>query len=191
MPMNQLLSWLAGTDLRTNGPANEVADFVLANPDAFEDLFAGLFERDDVVRGRTADALEKVTRSRPDLIRVHLPEMSSLAQEEQVPVVKMHLAMIFGHLAVYPGLVEQLMEVLLFQLKDESVFTRGWAIGSLCIIGRKYTEECRTVLDHLAPLQRDNSIAVRSRVKKAINLLTVPGSQFPKGWIKSEHLQGI
>ena len=40
--MNQVLSWLSGGDLRSDGMANEVADFVLENPTAFEDLFAGL-----------------------------------------------------------------------------------------------------------------------------------------------------
>ena len=189
--MSQVLSWLAGCDLRSDGPANEVAEFVLENPEAFEDLYAGLSETEDVVRGRTADALEKVTRCRPDMTRDHLTEMSNLAQQEQVPVVKMHLAMIFGHLAIYPELVAQLKEILLYLLKDESVFTRSWAIASLCIIARKYPEECQVVLDQLTPLQGDHSIAIRSRVKKAINLLTDPGAQFPKGWIKSEHLQGI
>jgi HEAT repeat protein len=189
--MNQVLSWLAGSDLRSDGPANEVAEFVLENPEAFEDLYAGLSETDDVVRGRTADTLEKVSRSKPELVREHLPEMSYLARQEQLPVVKMHLAMIFGHLAIYPELVEQLMNMLLHQLKDESVFTRSWAIASLCIIARKYPEECQIALDQLIPLQGDNSIAIRSRVKKAINLLTDPGAKFPKGWIKSEYLQGI
>lgn len=177
--------------MRSDGPANDVAEFVLENTEAFEDLFAGLSEADDVVRGRTADALEKVSRSRPDLIRDHMLEMSTLARQEQVPVVKMHLAMVFGHLAIYPELVQQLMAVLLFQLTDESVFTRSWAIASLCIIARKYSDECRIVLDHLVPLQKDRSIAIRSRVKKAINLLTDSGAQFPKGWIKSEHLQEL
>ena len=186
-----MLSWLAGSDLRTNGPANEVAEFILENPAAFEDLFAGLSEPDDVIRGRSADALEKVSRSRPDLTQEHLPEMSNLARQEQVPVVKMHLAMIFGHLAVYPDLVEQLKTMLLFQLKDTSVFTKSWAIASLSIIARKYPEECQTILNHLVPLQKDSSIAIRSRVKKAINLLTDPRAQFPKGWIKSVHLQEI
>jgi HEAT repeat protein len=189
--MNQVLSWLSGGDLRSDGMANEVADFVLENPTAFEDLFAGLSETNDLVRGRAADAIEKVSRSRPDMLLDHLPEMINLSREEKVPLVKMHLAMIFGHLAVYPELVGQLKAVLIFLLEDESVFTRSWAIVSLCIIARKYPQECQDILEHLVPLQGDQSIAIRSRVKKAINLLADPNAKFPKGWIKSEHLQGV
>ena len=189
--MNQILTWLSGGDLRSDGMANEVAGFILENPAACEDLYAGLSEKDDIVRGRTADAIEKISRSRPDLLRDHLLEMIGLAQVEKVPLVKMHLAMIFGHLAVYPELVEQLMPVLVTLLDDESVFTKSWAIASLCIIARKYPETCQNILVHLGPLQGDDSIAIRSRVKKAIPLLTDPDAQFPQGWIKSEHLQGI
>ena len=189
--MNQVLSWLSGGDLRSDGMANEVADFALENPAAFEDLFAGLSEEDDVVRGRAADAIEKVARSRPDLPRGHLPAMTSLASEEKVPVVKMHLAMIFGHLAVFPELVEQLSPALFSLLEDDSVFTRSWATVSLCIIARKYPETSQNILELLGPLQGDDSPAIRSRIKKALNLLTDPTAQFPKGWIKSEHLQEI
>jgi HEAT repeat protein len=189
--MNQVLTWLSGGDLRSDGMANEVADFVLDNPAAFEDLYAGLSETDDVVRGRAADAIEKISRSKPDLLRDHLLEITNLSRDEKVPLVKMHLAMIFGHLAVFPELTEQLRLPLSSLLDDESVFTRSWAIVSLCIIARKYPEECQGVIELLVPLQADGSIAIRSRVKKAINLLTDFNAQFPKGWIKSEHLQGV
>ena len=80
---------------------------------------------------------------------------------------------------------------MIFLLNDTSVFTRSWAIVSLCIMARKYPQVCQDVLENLTPLQQDGSIAIRSRIKKAINLLTDPEAEFPKGWIKSEHLQGI
>ena len=189
--MNQVLSWLAGGDLRSDGMASEVADFILDNPAAFEDLYSGLSEEDDVVRGRTADALEKIGRKRPDLLQDHLQQVIDLSQDEKVPAVKMHLAMIFGHLAVYPEQVEQLLLGLYSLLDDESVFTRSWAIASLCIIARKYPERCQDILEHLIPLQGDSSIAIRTRAKKGINLLTNSNTPFPSGWIKSEYLLDI
>ena len=189
--MNQVLTWLSGGDLRSDGMANEVASFVLDHPNAFEDLYSGLYEVKDVVRGRTADALEKVSRRRPDLLEVHFPEMVILAGTEHVPLVKMHLAMIFGHLAVYPELIGQLLSPLKDLLDDDSVFTRSWAIASLCIIGRKYPQECQPIINLLVPLQGDKSIAIRSKVRNGLRLLTDPNAKFPKGWIKSEHLQGL
>ncbi len=188
---NQILTWLSGGDLRSDGMANEAARVVLDNPAIIDDLMAGLSESDDVIRARTADALEKVAREMPDLLKGYLQQLIDLAETEQVPAVKMHLAMIFGHLAVYEEMLEQLILVLYYQLEDESVFTRSWAIASLCIIGRKYPIENQRILNKLSQLQSDPSVAIRSRIAKAVVLLTNPEKEFPKGWIKSVHLQDI
>ena len=117
--------------------------------------------------------------------------MLDLAKTDPVPVVKMHLAMIFGHLAIYEESLDLLILALYDLLADESVFTRSWAIARLCIIGRKYQHECQRIVNRLSQLQGDQSIAIRSRVKKALTILTDPNAQFPKGWIKSEQLQRI
>jgi HEAT repeat protein len=189
--MNQILTWLSGGDLRSDGMANEAAQMVLENPQIIDDLVAGLNEPDDVIRGRTADALEKVARERPDLLIDRLQQMIDLAKTDEVPVVKMHLAMIFGHLAIYEESVEQLISVLYDLLEDDSVFTRSWAIASLCIIGRKYPGESQRILNRLSQLQGDSSVAIRSRTSKALVILTNPEVQFPKGWVKNAHLQDI
>jgi HEAT repeat protein len=189
--MNQILEWLSGGDLRSDGLADEVAAAVLKSPDLFDDLFAGLSESDDVIRGRTADALEKISRQRPDLIAVHLPEVIDLSRSDQVPMVKMHLAMIFGHLALYEELIDILQSALFELLKDESVFAKSWAIVSLCIIGRMYPQKSTRIVNRISQLQGDKSVAIRSRAGKALNILTNPSASFPKGWIKSDRLKTL
>jgi HEAT repeat protein len=203
--MNQILEWLSGGDLRSDGLADEVAAAVLKSPDLFDDLYAGLSESDDVIRGRTADALEKISRQRPDLIAAHLPEVIDrqrpdliaahlpevidLSKSDQVPMVKMHLAMIFGHLALYEEHIDTLRSALFDLLDDESVFAKSWAIVSLCIIGRMYPQKIDRIVNRISQLQEDNSVAIRSRARKALNILTNPSASFPKGWIKSDRLK--
>jgi HEAT repeat protein len=189
--MNHILEWLSGGDIRSDGMANEAAAFVLANPEIYPELYAGLSVSDDVVRSRAADALEKVARVKPALLIDDLPELIHLARTEPVPAVKMHLAMLFGHLAVYEEEKERLISVLIHLLKDTSVFAKSWAITSLCILGRKYPQGSQRILDEITPLYNDNSIAVRSKVKKAVLLLTDQDAPFVHGWIKSEHLQDL
>ena len=65
--MNQLLEWLSGGDLRSDGIPSEVADLVLEQLHLIPDLLEGLEKSEDVIRGRTADALEKVARERWDI----------------------------------------------------------------------------------------------------------------------------
>jgi hypothetical protein len=189
--MNQILAWLSGGDIRSDGMANEAAAFVLSNPEVYPELYAGLSVSDDVVRSRASDALEKVARVKPALLKDNIPELIHLAKTEPKPAVKLHLAMLFGHLAVYQAEKERLISVLIHLLGDTSVFTKGWAITSLCILGRKYPQEGPRILNEITPLQNDNSIAVRSKVKKAVLLLTDEDAPFVDGWVKSEHLQDL
>jgi len=187
--MNQILEWLLGGDLRSDGLSSEVADFVLANPELVEDLVEGLDESQDLVRGRTADALEKVGRVNPQIVAAFLPRLLSAAQNDPIAMVKMHIAMLLGHLAMLAEHSESITETLLDMLDDGSVFAISWAIASLCIMGRMYPGQRERIITAIAKLQRDPSIAIRTRVRKALNVLTDEYSQFPKGWVKSQHLQ--
>lgn len=186
--MNQFLHWLSAGDLRGDGLANEVIEIVLQQPDLIADLMEGLDHPDPAVRGHTADALEKVGRSRPELLLPYLPRLITAGRQDPVAMVKMHLAMIFGHLAMYEEQVEELVSSLLLLLDDESVFAASWAITSLCIIGRMYPAEQDRILQQIARLAQHDSVAIRTRVRKAITLLTDESAAFPPGWIKSEHL---
>jgi len=187
--MNQILSWLSGGDLRSDGMSEEAAEFILENPQLFDELFAGLKSANDVIRGRTADALEKVARVKPDLFIDRLSELINIARNDQIAMVKMHLAMIFGHLVVCDQKIEEIVSALLILLDDESAFTRSWSIVSLCIVGKKYPSKSENIFESIARYQTDSSIAIRTRVRKAIELLGNEDAQFPKGWVKSIHLQ--
>ena len=189
--MNQILEWLSGGDLRSDGLSNEVVDFVLNNIDVFDELFAGLSEPDDVVRGRTADALEKIARTRPEMFVRRLPELVEILMEDQLPMVRWHIAMTLGHLACYEDRVDEISVALLDLFNDPSVFVRSWAIVSLCIIGRKYPRMRGLIVEKVAPLQKDGSIAIRSRVRKALAILTDENVPFPTGWIKSNYLGSV
>jgi hypothetical protein len=189
--VNQILEWLLGGDLRSDGLSTEVAEFVLANPELVDELVEGLDESQDLIRGRTADALEKIARVNPELIAPFLPGLLAAARDDSVPMVKMHVAMLLGHLAKIPDHVDTITKTLLHMLDDASVFAKSWAIASLCIIGRMYAGEREHIVANIANLQRDSSVAIQTRVRKALMILTDENAAFPKGWIKSEHLQEI
>jgi HEAT repeat protein len=189
--MNQVLEWLLGGDLRSDGLSTEVANFVLANPLLMDELLEGLDEEQDLVRGRTADALEKIARQSPELLVPSLPKLLAVANDDPLPMVKMHIAMLLGHLAMYTEHAGAITHALLEMLDDRSVFARSWAIASLCIMGRKHQQERSRIVESIAGLQGDSSIAIRTRVRNALTVLTDEQAPFPKGWIKSNHLEGI
>jgi hypothetical protein len=187
--MNQLLLWLSEGDLRSDGLANEVAGIVIRQPTLIGDLIEGLDHPDEAVRGHTSDALEKIGRVQPDLLREYLPRLLACLQTDPVPMVKMHLAMICGHLAMDAASAEEMISVLLPLLHEESVYASSWAIVSLCIFARKYPESRDRILKAILALQGHEKAAVRSRIKKAIALLVDDRLPFPAGWVKSRHLE--
>ncbi len=187
MPI-ELLGWLGGGDLRSDGLATEVAAIVLQNSGLIPDLLEGLAHREDVVRGRAADALEKITRVRPDYLIEHLAIILEVAGNDPVPMVRWHLAMVLGHLAMYSESHALMVRVLFEMLGDESVFVRSWAISGLCVVGRKYPDYKAPILEQIERQRKDKSIAIRTRVETAIRLLMDDTAPFPKGWLKSAEL---
>ena len=187
--MNQILGWLAEGARRGDGLSNQVADFVLKNSGVLDDLLEGLKEEDHVLRGRTMDALEKITRREPDWLRDQIPTLRSLAKVEDSANAGMHIAMIFGHLAMDETMAEDNINTLLDMLHKKKVFVRAWVISGLCIYARLYPQHRDRIVESIAPLHKDPSIAIRTRVRYAMGLLTDEGKPFPKGWVKAEGLK--
>lgn len=185
--MNELISLLVGGDLRSDGRGDEVADEVIQNPALYPLLLEGLNEENDVIRGRTAHALERVGRTRPELLLPDLSQFIALSLKDTLPMVRWHLAMLFGSLSLFPGETDRLVEALYAMLGDGSVFVRSWSIASLCLIGRDYPARRGEIIGRIAPLTEDQSIAIRTRAKKALTVLE-DGAPLPAGWQKSQRI---
>jgi HEAT repeat protein len=186
--MTQIESWLSGGDLRSDGASNEVARTIIENPELLPDLVACLDAGDAVVRGRAADALEKVGRILPDAVVPHLDRLVTALSEDGVPMVRWHLAMTLGHLVMYADQADLIETALLERLKDESIFVVSWAIASLCILAFKYPARLPGITSAIVPFEKSSSAALRTRARKAMAALTGPRSSLPPGWVKSEHL---
>jgi HEAT repeat protein len=81
MPQKNFLKMLAGGDRRSIGRATQVAATVLQSPSLFSQLIRGLWSADALVRMRAADAVEKISRDRPELLRPYKKELLGLMQE--------------------------------------------------------------------------------------------------------------
>lgn len=186
--MAQMENWLSGGDLRSDGASDEVTRVIIQNPVLLPDLVACLDAEDAVVRGRAADAIEKVGRVLPDAVLPHLDRIVTALAEDEVPMVRWHLAMVLGHLVMYEDQADLIETALLERLDDESVFVVSWAIVSLCILAFQYPDRLPEITSAIVPFERSSSAALRSRARKAMAALTEPRTSLPPGWVKSEHL---
>jgi hypothetical protein len=183
--LNQLLEKLKGSTLISDGRADEVAQDVIIQPGLFKLLLEGLRSEDEVIRGRTAHALEKVARIYPDWFDSYFEEIEKLALDDPIPMVRWHMAMLLTDLAVDTN-HNEVMDTLLTCLQDESAFVLSWAISGLCILGRRYPARAPEILKALRPLRNVNGTAIRSRASKAVDSLENPTLPIPRGWIKAK-----
>jgi hypothetical protein len=180
---NPILDKLKGGSLISDGRSDEVADEVLGQPDRFSFLMEGLSASDDVVRGRAAHALEKVARIHPQWFTTQFEQIMRLAVDDPLPMVRWHLVMLLTDLAEDKN-HNQIIDVLLTCLEDDSAFVLSWAISGLCILGRRYPQRAAEILKALRPLCHVSGTAIRTRAAKAVDRLENPMLPIPKGWAK-------
>lgn len=174
---------LSEGDLRSDGFANEVARIVAEQPALLPDLMEALVSSNPSVRGHAADALEKVSRTRPREVLVFLPRIASSAINDTVAMVRWHLAMVLGHLSNVAPDLSDLEETLLVLLMDESPFVRSWAITSLSIIAKNSPGQVISIAKRIAYLTSDSSPAVSKRARTAIRVLSDAEIPLPKTWV--------
>jgi HEAT repeat protein len=186
--MNILLARLTGGDIRSDGDADEIAAQVLQHPELFPQLFEGLSEPNDLVRGRSAHALERVSRTRPDLLLPYIDQMASQVCQDSLPMVRWHLAMIFANLSFYSDHAELLADTLIALLEDSSVFVQSWAVSSLAIFAKQNPQYRTEALERIRMLRATAGKAVQPRIRNALDVLE-NDVELPSHWVKSEHLR--
>lgn len=93
-----ILERLKGGDLRSIGSADEIVVEILRKPSLFEEVFRGMTHTDSLVRMRSADVLEKVSRIHPEYLQPYkqrlMGEVAAIEQQE----VRWHVAQMFSYL---------------------------------------------------------------------------------------------
>jgi hypothetical protein len=186
--MNDFDKWLSEGDLRNDGMADEVVRIVLHDTETVQDLIACMDSTNDVVRGHAADAIEKTAREKPGLFHPYLDLLMEKALKDDIPMVQWHLAMLFGHLTIFDEDLEPIVNILEKLISSDHTFTKNWAISSLTIAAILHGDPENRITTQIAKFSDHPSAAVRSRVRKALNVL-VNGAPLPKGWNKSSIIQ--
>src|SRR5271155_3791226 len=120
MPRKNILAFLEGGDRRSIGHADKVAAIVKKDRKLFPELIAGLWSEDPLVRMRAADAAEKVTREKRDLLRPYKKELLGLLGEAAEQELRWHLAAMVPRLALNAGERQQATTWLQTYLEDRS-----------------------------------------------------------------------
>jgi len=167
MDIRELLS---GGDLRSVGRVDEVVEFVGNDPGRFSELMTGLTDARPIVRMRSADAMEKVTRRHPELLQAHqasLFEQLQIATQQQV---RWHLAQLMPRMTWTEEEASGIVHVLTGWIDTESsvIVNALQAMFDLSAVHPRFRDELKALLES----QRETgSPAVKSRSKKLLQRL--------------------
>lgn len=162
---------LAGGDRRSIGEANQAVAAVVAQPARFAELIESLWHDDPVVRMRAADAAEKITRDRPELLRPFKAELLGLAAETSQSELRWHLAMMLPRLSLTSIERERVTALMKEFLNDRSSIVKTSAIQGLVDLAENDATLQLETLDILERYSRTGTAAMRARSRNLLKQL--------------------
>lgn len=168
MPRKQILSLLAGGDRRTIGRADEVAAIVSKAPELFPELLAGLWSESPLVRMRAADAAEKVTRKKHELLRPYKNELLGLMLETEQKELRWHLAAMVPRLQLNAKEMKLATASLVGYLEDRSSIVKKFALQGLADLAQDDPSIRPGVIELLHQAARTGTAAMKARGRKLL-----------------------
>ena len=166
MRRETIVAMLGGGDRRSIGCAEEVKSLVSRHPERFAELIKCLWDDDPVVRMRAADAAEKVTVRRSELLNPHKQELLGLLDEAEQTELRWHLALMVPRLAPSGPEKQRAAVALLRYLRDRSSIVKTPALQGLADLAREDTNLQETARRAIEERLRTGTAAMKARARK-------------------------
>lgn len=173
MTTSSILRKLEGSDRRSIGRSNEVVAEVLASPELFGALFAGLSVNDPVIRARAADAVEKISVIHPEYLRPYRAKLVGEYARCEQKDVRWHVAQMLPRLRWNAREQQQVYDILTDYLRDSSSIVKTFAMQALADLTTQAPKFRPAVLRRLLDFTAHGTPAMRARGRKLLaNLLS-------------------
>jgi hypothetical protein len=164
--MNDVIKMLEEGDLRTVGKVSEVLGAVAEQPDLFDDLVWAMAHSDPGIRMRASDAVEKITRTKPEYLQSHKAFLLKLVTVSSQQEVRWHLAQIVPRLGLSPRERSAAAEELFGFLDDPSKIVQTNALQALVDLAWEDDDLFPRVRAAVEVLAEEGSPAVSNRAGK-------------------------
>jgi len=166
--MHRLLQKLTGSDRRSIGKSAQVVAAVLAHPEDFGAVFEGMLADDPILHLCGADAIEKNTAQRPELLLPFKRRLLERLAKIDQPEVRWHVAQLLPRLALTPRQRRASVELLRTFLQDESRISRTFAMQALADLAVQEAKLRDPAVRLLTSLTRTGSPAMQARGRKLL-----------------------
>jgi hypothetical protein len=163
-----VLSLLSGGDRRSVGQAGTVAALVLRQPTLFRRLIKGMRDEDPVVRMRAADAAEKASLKKPELLYPFKAELLGLLAEATQQELRWHLAQMVPRLPLTAAERTHAASILQIYLDDRSSIVKTFAMQGLADLAVTDDKLLPATIELLGRLTRTGTPAMRARGRKLL-----------------------
>lgn len=141
---------------------------MLQNPERFSEVFRGLRFMDPIRRMRCADAVEKISRTRPELLQHYKQELLRRAGQIDQQEVQWHLAQMLPRLTLSRAERSRCLAVLTGYLKSKSNMVRTFALQGLSDLAEQDPPLRVGVLAVLETAVAEGTPAMKARGRKLI-----------------------
>ena len=167
----RLADMLRGGDRRSIGKSNQIAKLVLSEPKRFAELIECLWNEDPLIRMRAADAAEKVTVTRPELLIPHKQELLGLLTEAKQIELRWHLALMVPRLELSMPERKRTVAALQRYLEDRSSIVRTFAMQGLADLARQDPTLRESAVRVLEESLLTGTAAMKARARKLLKEL--------------------
>jgi hypothetical protein len=150
------------------GRAFDVAMMVLETPRLAGRLIECLWDENEGVAARAADALETVANQKPQVLKTWKQELLGLVGETRGLKIRWHLGLVVLRLPLTPADCRRLGDVYSSWLDDSSSIVKTCAMQGLAELTRHDPSMKEEILDLLRQLARSGTPAMRARGRHLI-----------------------
>ena len=169
-PSTSLATQLSGGDPRSLGDVAAVVSVVLAEPQRLDELIRCVVDRsDEIVRMRAGDALEKVCRARPALLKPHVAVLLGKMSRIDQPSVRWHVAQMVGRLELSPRQRERAAALMGKNLDESSDWiVLNCSLDTLAVLARQDPRLIPTLRGYLRRYEHSSYKSLSSRAQKLL-----------------------
>lgn len=171
MSSQPISALLKGGDRRSIGRSSQVVKLVSRAPRRFAELIQCLWSDDPIVRMRAADAVEKVSVVRPELLKPYKTELLGLLAEAEQIELRWHLAQMIPRLPLTESERRRAAETLQLYLEDRSSIVRTFALQALADISGNNPVLRSQVKEILEQSVVRGTAAMRARARRLLKEL--------------------
>lgn len=168
MKTTAIRDFLAGGDRRSIGKSNALVARLEKRPQLLPELLHEMWNADPMIAMRAADALEKVTRKRPEALQRFKKELLGLAEETGQQELRWHLAAMLPRLQLSSAERWRVMETLTQYLENKSSIVKTFALQGMFDLSVQDSELRQHVEELLIVAVSTGTAAMRARARKLL-----------------------